>query len=30
LTSVKPSSLMVVDHNPELLSAAEKLDANLA
>ena len=30
LTYVKPSSLMVVEHNPELLSAAEKLDAKLA
>ncbi|OBJ64142.1 DUF302 domain-containing protein [Mycobacterium colombiense] len=30
LTYVKPSSLMVVEANPELLSAAEKLDAKLA
>jgi uncharacterized protein (DUF302 family) len=30
LTYVKPSSLMVVEDNPELLSAAEKLDAKLA
>jgi uncharacterized protein (DUF302 family) len=30
LIYVKPSSLMVVDHNPELLSAAEELDAKLA
>lgn len=30
LTYVKPSSLMVVDPNPELLSAAEQLDAKLA
>jgi uncharacterized protein (DUF302 family) len=30
LTYVKPSSLMVVERNPELLSAAEKLDAKLA
>jgi uncharacterized protein (DUF302 family) len=30
LTYVKPSSLMVVEENPELLSAAEKLDAKLA
>lgn len=30
LTYVKPSSLMVVEHNPQLLSAAEKLDAKLA
>lgn len=30
LTYVKPSSLMVVEPNPELLSAAEKLDAKLA
>lgn len=30
LTYVKPSSLMVVETNPELLSAAEKLDAKLA
>jgi uncharacterized protein (DUF302 family) len=30
LTYVKPSSLMVVEHNLELLSAAEKLDAKLA
>jgi uncharacterized protein (DUF302 family) len=30
LTYVKPSSLMVVDSNPELLSAAEELDAKLA
>ena len=30
LTYVKPSSLMVVEHNPELLSAAEELDAKLA
>ncbi|RAU90694.1 hypothetical protein DQP58_22560 [Mycobacterium colombiense] len=30
LTYVKPSSLMVVEHNPELLSAAEGLDAKLA
>ena len=30
LSYVKPSSLMVVEHNPELLSAAEKLDAKLA
>jgi hypothetical protein len=27
---VKPSSLMVVENNPELLSAAQKLDAKLA
>jgi uncharacterized protein (DUF302 family) len=30
LTYVKPSSLMVVEHNPELLSAANELDAKLA
>ena len=30
LIYVKPSSLMVVENNPELLSAAEKLDATLA
>lgn len=30
LTYVKPSSLMVVAANPELLSAAEQLDAKLA
>lgn len=30
LTYVKPSSLMVVEANPELLSAAEQLDAKLA
>lgn len=30
LTYVKPSSLMVVQPNPELLSAAEELDAKLA
>ena len=30
LTYVKPSSLMVVDDNPELLSAAKELDAKLA
>jgi uncharacterized protein (DUF302 family) len=30
LTYVKPSSLMVVEPNPELLSAAERLDAKLA
>ncbi|MGO9384364.1 MAG: DUF302 domain-containing protein [Mycobacterium sp.] len=30
LTYVKPSSLMVIDHNPELLSAAQELDAKLA
>jgi uncharacterized protein (DUF302 family) len=30
LTYVKPSSLMVVEKNPELLSAAEELDAKLA
>ncbi|CAM2810441.1 hypothetical protein BST27_01025 [Mycobacterium intermedium] len=30
LTYVKPSSLMVVEDNPELLAAAEKLDAKLA
>lgn len=30
LTYVKPSSLMVVEPNPELLSAAENLDAKLA
>jgi len=30
LTYVKPSSLMVVERNPELLSAAEQLDAKLA
>lgn len=30
LTYVRPSSLMVVESNPELLSAAEKLDAKLA
>ena len=30
LTYVKPSSLMVVENNPELLSAAEQLDAKLA
>jgi uncharacterized protein (DUF302 family) len=30
LTYVKPSSLIVVESNPELLSAAEQLDAKLA
>jgi hypothetical protein len=30
LTCLKPSSLMVVENNPELLSAAQKLDAKLA
>jgi uncharacterized protein (DUF302 family) len=30
LTYVKPSSLMVVDPNPPLLSAAQELDAKLA
>lgn len=30
LTYVKPSSLMVVEANPELLGAAEQLDAKLA
>lgn len=30
LTYVKPSSLMVVEPNPELLAAAEQLDAKLA
>jgi len=30
LTYVKPSSLMVVEPNPELLGAAEELDAKLA
>ncbi|MGZ4578559.1 MAG: DUF302 domain-containing protein [Mycobacterium sp.] len=30
LTYLKPSSLMVVEPNPELLSAAEELDAKLA
>lgn len=30
LTYVKPSSLMVVEPNPELLSAAEALDSKLA
>lgn len=30
LTYVKPSSLMVVEPNPELLTAAESLDAKLA
>ncbi|MEB4211641.1 DUF302 domain-containing protein [Mycobacterium sp. 94-17] len=30
LTYVKPSSLMVVETNPELLSAAQQLDAKLA
>ena len=30
LTYVKPSSLMVVEPNSELLSAAEQLDAKLA
>ena len=30
LTYVKPSSLMVIGPNPELLSAAEQLDAKLA
>jgi uncharacterized protein (DUF302 family) len=30
LTYVKASSLMVVEHNPELLSAAKELDAKLA
>lgn len=30
LTYVRPSSLMVVEPNPELLSAAERLDAKLA
>jgi hypothetical protein len=29
LTYVKPSSLMVVEPNPELLSAARELDAKL-
>jgi uncharacterized protein (DUF302 family) len=30
LTYVKPSSLMVIEHNPELLNAASELDAKLA
>ncbi|MCV7197596.1 DUF302 domain-containing protein [Mycobacterium angelicum] len=30
LTYVKPSSLMIVEENPELLSAAQQLDAKLA
>lgn len=30
LTYVKPSSLLVVEHNPELLSAAKELDTKLA
>jgi uncharacterized protein (DUF302 family) len=30
LTYVKPSSLMVVENNPELLDAAQRLDAKLA
>jgi uncharacterized protein (DUF302 family) len=30
LTCVKPSSLMVVESRPELLSAAQELDAKLA
>ncbi|OBA80271.1 hypothetical protein A9W99_19625 [Mycobacterium sp. 1164966.3] len=30
LTYVKPSSLMVIEQNPALLSAAERLDAKLA
>ena len=30
LTYVKPSSSMVVEHNPELHSAAVELDAKLA
>jgi uncharacterized protein (DUF302 family) len=30
LTYVKPSSLMVIEPNPELLSAAQELDAKLA
>jgi uncharacterized protein (DUF302 family) len=30
LTYVKPSSLMVIEQNPELLSAAKQLDAKLA
>jgi uncharacterized protein (DUF302 family) len=30
LTYVKPSSLMVVESNPELVKAAEELDAKLA
>jgi uncharacterized protein (DUF302 family) len=30
LTYVKPSSLMVIEPNPELLAAAQKLDAKLA
>ncbi|WP_205876776.1 DUF302 domain-containing protein [Mycobacterium camsae] len=30
LTYVKPSSLMVLEPNPELLTAAERLDAKLA
>ena len=30
LTYVKPSSLMVVEDNPQLLSAAKELDAKLA
>jgi hypothetical protein len=30
LTYVKPSSLMVVELNPQLLSAAHELDAKLA
>jgi uncharacterized protein (DUF302 family) len=30
LTYLKPSSLMVVENNPELLSAAKELDAKLA
>jgi len=30
LTYVRPSSLMVVEHNPALLTAAQELDAKLA
>jgi uncharacterized protein (DUF302 family) len=30
LIYIKPSTLMVVEHNPELLGAAENLDAKLA
>jgi uncharacterized protein (DUF302 family) len=30
LTYVKPSSLMVIEPNPQLLSAAEELDAKVA
>jgi hypothetical protein len=30
LTYVRPSSLMVVEDNPQLLSAAKQLDAKLA